>query len=98
MKLGILFSLPVLVLISACFSGESKEARSNKSTVSAPQDAAITGSEKTLTWEKVNPAGKTIAQRLPTPPGFNRIAAEPNSIGAFLRNLTVKPNGAIIRR
>src|SRR5688572_13032870 len=85
-KFDVLLFLPGLIFLSACYSGESKETLKASPINASP--------EKPLVWENVKPAGKTIEQRLPTPPGFNRIKNEPNSIGAYLRNLPVKANGA----
>src|SRR5688500_6723978 len=85
-KFDVLLFLPGLIFLSACYSGESKETKKANSIIAS--------SEKPLVWENVKPAGTTIARRLPTPPGFTRINNEPNSIGAYLRNLPVKADGA----
>ncbi len=42
----------------------------------------------------IHPAGKTIATRVETPLGFQRVAVRRNSFADYLRHLPLKPNGA----
>lgn len=42
----------------------------------------------------INPTGKTISERILTPPGFQRVELIANSFGAYLRKLPLKPHGA----
>lgn len=42
-------------------------------------------------------AGQPLEERFPSPPGFNRVAVESGSFGAFLRTLPLLPPGTPVR-
>ena len=42
----------------------------------------------------INPAGKTVAERFPTPTGFTRVKQPTDSFEAYLQNFKLKPHGA----
>src|SRR5262245_46271490 len=44
-------------------------------------------------WPTYKPAAETLGSRIPPPPGFERVAAEPGSFAAWLRGLPLKPAG-----
>ena len=45
-------------------------------------------------FKYINPEGITIAERFPSPPGFERIKADSGSFTEYLRNLPLKPHGS----
>ncbi|MBB6611172.1 DUF4846 domain-containing protein [Pontibacter sp. Tf4] len=45
---------------------------------------------------KVNPEGKTIAERYPAPASFTRVKPQSNSFAAYLQNFKLKPYGAVV--
>ncbi|MBN2399735.1 MAG: DUF4846 domain-containing protein [Candidatus Aminicenantes bacterium] len=45
----------------------------------------------------IDPAGRTVEQRIRPPRGFIRVSAPENSFGAYLRRLPLKPHGANVR-
>lgn len=86
----------LLLLLTAC--SNSNPAQTTKSTVQEPTQASVTPSPA---QEKpkiiINPNGKTVQERIRVPEGFERIAAENNSFGQYLRALPVKPDGTKIQ-
>lgn len=47
-----------------------------------------------LNGQFINPAGKTICERIIVPPGFQRVELDTNFFGAYLRKLSLKPHGS----
>lgn len=46
--------------------------------------------------DPINEAGSTITERFPIPEGFARVKLPSTSFGYFLRNLPLKPHGAVV--
>lgn len=91
-----LLILILLLLLTAC--SNSNPAQTTKSTVQEPMQASFVPSPAP---EKpkiiINPNGNTVQERIRVPEGFERIAAENNSFGQYLRALPVKPDGTKIQ-
>jgi hypothetical protein len=62
---------------------------SHQKSTNNPDSSLTTSSEN-----HINPEGKTIIDRIIVPDGFERIPLDENSFGYYLRNLTLKPDGA----
>ncbi len=76
-----------LLLTSSCYSGESKQ-------LGVPEDFGMAASR--VLANHILPAGKTVEKRILVPAGFQRPAAEPNSITTYLRQLPLKPDGSSV--
>lgn len=86
----------LLLLLTAC--SNSNPAQTTKSTVQEPTQDSSTPSPATKKPKSIiNPNGKTVQERIRVPEGFERIAAENNSFGQYLRALPVKPDGTKIQ-
>ena len=66
-----------------------------------PPDIIITETPEPITEPAVttipifiNPEGTTLETRILPPEGFNRVEQEDGSLGAFVRNFSMKPDGA----
>ncbi len=91
-----LLILILLLLLTAC--SNSNPAQTTKSTVPEPTQDSSTPSPATEKPKSIiNPNGKTVQERIRVPEGFERIAAENNSFGRYLRALPVKPDGTKIQ-
>ena len=58
-----------------------------------PQGSAVQVPPTPVSSSVINPQGHTMAARFNAPPGYRRVAAPPNSYTAFLRNLSLHPDG-----
>ena len=45
---------------------------------------------------RLSPKGATITERFPPPPGYERVLLTDQSFGAYLRQLPIKPHGAMV--
>ncbi len=91
-----LLILILLLLLTAC--SNSNPAQTTKSTVQEPMQASFVPSPAPEKPKSIiNPNGKTVQERIRVPEGFERIAAENNSFGQYLRALPVKPDGTKIQ-
>src|SRR5690606_12540173 len=81
------FYIFLAIMLSGCISGESNNLKTETPTeVNSPENSAD--------WVSIIPSATTVESRLPAPPGYQRIEAEPGSITAYLRKLPVKPDGS----
>ncbi|WP_162425689.1 DUF4846 domain-containing protein [Pontibacter pudoricolor] len=72
----------LLTLLTACNSNAEKLQEQPIESVAAHE-------------AKVNPSGKTIAERYPAPSGFTRVKPQSNSFEAYLQNFKLKTHGAV---
>jgi hypothetical protein len=88
------FTLPWLAFLTSCYSADSRQAK--KANKSAPlQELVSTEDLEAISgWKSIAPEGNFVETRFPTPPGYQRSEADPNSFAAYLRKLSVKPPGS----
>lgn len=88
MKTHIILTLCLAFGFLACQNTDN----SSKTTIaSIEQKAKAIISKATPNHKKfIDPDGKTVATRIQTPEGFERLAVKANSLGEYLRNLPVK--------
>ncbi len=78
------FLTPVLLLAITSCNSNAEQVKENPTETIAEIEV------------KVNPEGKTIAERFPVPKGFTRVKTADNSYEAYLQNFKLKPYGSVV--
>jgi hypothetical protein len=79
MKTKFFISIPLIFIFSVC-------GHNQPSNITTPNILV-------KSHDLINPAGKTILERINVPDGFERIPLDEKSFGHYLRNLPLKPDG-----
>lgn len=74
---------PILLFVLTSCNSNAEQVKDEKPNESSVEVAA-----------SINPSGKTIAERFPSPTGFSRVKTANNSFAAYLQNFKLKPHGA----
>ena len=85
--------LLVMTVVRITMAGPADELLPENSSYVSGSSAAGNGS-KTGGRSLVNPSGETLETRFSVPSGYVRVPAEAGSLGAFLRNYPMKPDGS----
>lgn len=83
MKYKIFILILLFLILSSC--GKTSD---NKDT-----NIAFNKSKEVKSVSLVDPAGKTVIERIKVPEGFERINVDDKSFGNYLRNMPLKPQG-----
>lgn len=89
---GINFLLPLTLLLTFCTQeSEGSSSLTNQYDTEQKSDA------RSIPQSLINTEGKTIESRFNPLTNCERISAEPNSFGEFLRGLSLKPHGSEVK-
>jgi hypothetical protein len=91
MRKHLVFFVSSFLILTSC----AQEPHPSKDILDAPLDSTDMGMDQVD--EIINPKGETIVTRFQTPSNFTRHKVAKNSYAAYLRELPLKPNGAMVK-
>lgn len=73
---------------------QNKNSEPSFSQKKSPAKENLAEEKQTLPKSLINPSGKTIAQRIRVPDGYERVPVKKGSFSEYVRNLPLKPHGS----